>query len=48
MNEQNLGLIPLDSKTAPLYDRGYASGLTLGDASSNLEGYMLLYICNFY
>ncbi|XP_038996776.1 uncharacterized protein LOC120121499 isoform X1 [Hibiscus syriacus] len=30
--------IPLDSKVVPLYDRGFAMGLTSTDASSNLEG----------
>ncbi|XP_031279271.1 uncharacterized protein LOC116137722 isoform X2 [Pistacia vera] len=37
-NQQNEGFIPLDSNNTPLYDRGYALGLTLGDDSSNLEG----------
>ncbi|KAL5739384.1 hypothetical protein ACOSQ2_028564 [Xanthoceras sorbifolium] len=37
-NQQNKGSIPLDSSTVPLYDRGYALGLTSGDGSSNLEG----------
>ncbi|XWS75419.1 hypothetical protein CRYUN_Cryun01aG0086400 [Craigia yunnanensis] len=29
---------PLDSNIVPLYDRGYAMGLTSADGSSNLEG----------
>lgn len=38
--EQNMGFTPLDGNTVPLYDRGYALGLT-PDGSSNVEGYTL-------
>ncbi|KAH9675888.1 CCHC-type domain-containing protein [Citrus sinensis] len=37
-NQQNKNFIPSDSHSTPLYDRGYALGLTSGDGSSNLEG----------
>ncbi|KDO58920.1 hypothetical protein CISIN_1g007230mg [Citrus sinensis] len=37
-NQQNKNFIPSDSHGTPLYDRGYALGLTSGDGSSNLEG----------
>ncbi|GLU01649.1 hypothetical protein SLE2022_189490 [Rubroshorea leprosula] len=37
-NEHDKEFIPLDSKTVPLYDRGYALGLVSADGSSNLEG----------
>ncbi|XP_044468662.1 uncharacterized protein LOC123198117 isoform X1 [Mangifera indica] len=37
-NQQNDGFIPLVSNNAPLYDRGYALGLTLEDDSNNVEG----------
>ncbi|GLU10823.1 hypothetical protein SLE2022_276040 [Rubroshorea leprosula] len=37
-NEHDKGFIPLDSDTVPLYDRGYAFGLTSADGSSKLEG----------
>nr|POF23445.1 zinc finger cchc domain-containing protein 8 [Quercus suber] len=30
--------IPLDSNSVPLYDRGYALGLTSAEGSSNVEG----------
>ncbi|KAM5581016.1 hypothetical protein ABKV19_010297 [Rosa sericea] len=35
---QNRESIPLDSNYAPLYDRGYALGLTLAGSSTNQEG----------
>ncbi|KAL7245449.1 hypothetical protein ACSBR2_000726 [Camellia fascicularis] len=39
MNQQNnKEFIPLDSKSVPLYDRGYSFGLTLTDGSNKLEG----------
>ncbi|KAF7820013.1 Zinc finger CCHC domain-containing protein 8 [Senna tora] len=36
--EQNKGFTPLDGNSVPLYDRGYALGLTSADGSSNVEG----------
>ncbi|CAL5385606.1 unnamed protein product [Camellia sinensis] len=39
MNQQNnKEFITLDSKSVPLYDRGYSFGLTLTDGSNKLEG----------
>ncbi|KAI8016486.1 Zinc finger CCHC domain-containing protein 8 [Camellia lanceoleosa] len=39
MNQQNnREFISLDSKSVPLYDRGYSFGLTLTDGSNKLEG----------
>ncbi|XP_010528466.1 PREDICTED: uncharacterized protein LOC104805556 [Tarenaya hassleriana] len=32
------GFVPMESSTAPLYDRGFAIGLTSVDGSNNLEG----------
>ncbi|KAI6670500.1 hypothetical protein NL676_005385 [Syzygium grande] len=37
-NVQNDGVITLDSNTVPLYDRGFALGLTLADGSNNVDG----------
>ncbi|XP_030550576.1 zinc finger CCHC domain-containing protein 8 isoform X2 [Rhodamnia argentea] len=37
-NLQNDGVITLDSNAVPLYDRGYALGLTLADGSNNVDG----------
>ncbi|XP_039027796.1 zinc finger CCHC domain-containing protein 8-like isoform X2 [Hibiscus syriacus] len=37
-NPLDAEFIPLDSNIVPLYDRGFAMGLTSADASSNLEG----------
>ncbi|XP_021888017.1 zinc finger CCHC domain-containing protein 8-like isoform X2 [Carica papaya] len=37
-NKLNRGFLPLDGSSVPLYDRGYAQGLTSVDGSSNLEG----------
>lgn len=37
-NVLNDGVITLDSNTVPLYDRGYALGLTLADGSNNVAG----------
>ncbi|XVF27073.1 hypothetical protein REPUB_Repub14bG0075000 [Reevesia pubescens] len=37
-NPHDTEFIPLDGKIVPLYDRGYAMGLTSADGSSNLEG----------
>ncbi|GMJ11247.1 hypothetical protein like AT5G38600 [Hibiscus trionum] len=37
-NPHDVEFIPLDSNIVPLYDRGFAMGLTSADASSNLEG----------
>ncbi|XP_022715289.1 uncharacterized protein LOC111274701 isoform X2 [Durio zibethinus] len=37
-NPHDTEFIPLDSNIVPLYDRGYAMGLTSADGSSNLEG----------
>ncbi|XWS30671.1 hypothetical protein CRYUN_Cryun23aG0006700 [Craigia yunnanensis] len=37
-NPHDMEFIPLDSNIVPLYDRGYAMGLTSADGSSNLEG----------
>ncbi|KAE8710338.1 putative Gamete-expressed 3 [Hibiscus syriacus] len=37
-NLHDAEFIPLDSNIVPLYDRGFAMGLTSADASSNLEG----------
>ncbi|XP_022719021.1 uncharacterized protein LOC111277108 isoform X2 [Durio zibethinus] len=37
-NPHDTEFIPLDSNIVPLYDRGYAIGLTSADGSSNLEG----------
>ncbi|KAJ7971186.1 Zinc finger CCHC domain-containing protein 8 [Quillaja saponaria] len=36
--QNNKEFIPLDSSSVPLYDRGYALGLTSADGSSNIEG----------
>lgn len=36
--QQNGKFIPLDDNSVPLYDRGFALGLTSDDASSNVEG----------
>ncbi|KAL6139975.1 hypothetical protein ACLB2K_058276 [Fragaria x ananassa] len=35
---QNMESLPLDSNYAPLYDRGYALGLTVAGSSTNQEG----------
>ena len=35
--QQNQEFSPLDSNSVPLYDRGYALGLTSAEASSNVE-----------
>lgn len=35
--QQNQEFIPLDSNSVPLYDRGYALGLTSAEGSSNVE-----------
>ncbi|XP_010552328.1 PREDICTED: uncharacterized protein LOC104822697 isoform X2 [Tarenaya hassleriana] len=32
------GFVPVENSTAPLYDRGFAIGLTSADGSNNLEG----------
>ncbi|XP_017619346.1 uncharacterized protein LOC108463877 isoform X1 [Gossypium arboreum] len=37
-NLHDMEFIPLDGNIVPLYDRGFAMGLTSADASSNLEG----------
>ncbi|MBA0574094.1 hypothetical protein Golob_001329 [Gossypium lobatum] len=37
-NLPDMEFIPLDGNIVPLYDRGFAMGLTSADASSNLEG----------
>ncbi|XVE77448.1 hypothetical protein DITRI_Ditri13aG0063600 [Diplodiscus trichospermus] len=37
-NLHDTKFIPLDGDIVPLYDRGYAMGLTSADGSSNLEG----------
>lgn len=39
--EQNKDFPPLDGNSVPLYDRGYALGLTSADGSSNVKGYIL-------
>lgn len=35
---QNMESLPLDSNYAPVYDRGYALGLTMASSSTNQEG----------
>ncbi|XP_050381259.1 uncharacterized protein LOC126798357 [Argentina anserina] len=35
---QNMETLPSDSNNAPLYDRGYALGLTMASSSTNQEG----------
>ncbi|KAK8520150.1 hypothetical protein V6N12_004111 [Hibiscus sabdariffa] len=40
-NDHDVDFIALDSNIVPLYDRGFAMGLTSADASSNLEGHSL-------
>ncbi|RYR32768.1 hypothetical protein Ahy_A10g047293 isoform C [Arachis hypogaea] len=40
-NDKNKDFVPVDDNSVPLYDRGYALGLTSADGSSNLDGYML-------
>lgn len=42
INDRNKDVIPIDGKSVPLYDRGYALGLTSADGPSNLDGYTLL------
>ncbi|XVF25231.1 hypothetical protein REPUB_Repub13aG0195400 [Reevesia pubescens] len=37
-NPHDMEFMPLESNNVPLYDRGYAMGLTSTDGSSNLEG----------
>jgi len=37
-NDKNKDFIPLADNTVPLYDRGYALGLTSADGSSNVDG----------
>ncbi|KAJ1397452.1 Zinc finger, CCHC-type [Sesbania bispinosa] len=37
-NDQNNDFIPLDDNSVPLYDRGYALGLTSADGSNNVDG----------
>ncbi|XP_061359757.1 uncharacterized protein LOC133303798 [Gastrolobium bilobum] len=37
-NDKNKDFIPLDGDSVPLYDRGYALGLTSADGSSNVDG----------
>ncbi|GMI84502.1 hypothetical protein like AT5G38600 [Hibiscus trionum] len=37
-NTNDVVFVPLDSNIVPLYDRGFAMGLTSADASSNLGG----------
>ncbi|XP_020222369.1 zinc finger CCHC domain-containing protein 8 isoform X1 [Cajanus cajan] len=37
-NDKNKDFIPLADNSVPLYDRGYALGLTSADGSSNLDG----------
>lgn len=41
-NDKNKDFIPLNDNSVPLYDRGYALGLTSADSSSNVDGYTLL------
>ncbi|XP_019428177.1 PREDICTED: zinc finger CCHC domain-containing protein 8 [Lupinus angustifolius] len=38
INDQNKDFIPLNHNSVPLYDRGYALGLTSADGPSNLDG----------
>lgn len=45
-NDKSKDIIPLDGNSVPLYDRGYALGLTSADGSSNVDGYALL-LCLF-
>lgn len=45
-NDKSKDIIPLDGNSVPLYDRGYALGLTSADGSSNVDGYALL-LCIF-
>lgn len=35
--QQNKEFIPLESNSVPLYDRGYALGLTSAEGSNNVE-----------
>ena len=37
-NDKNKDFIPLADNTVPLYDCGYALGLTSADGSSNVDG----------
>ncbi|KAL1291822.1 hypothetical protein HN51_060328 [Arachis hypogaea] len=37
-NDKNKDFVPVDDNSVPLYDRGYALGLTSADGSSNLDG----------
>ncbi|KAF1859801.1 hypothetical protein Lal_00027983 [Lupinus albus] len=38
INDQNKDFVPLNHNSVPLYDRGYALGLTSADGPSNLDG----------
>ncbi|CAL0321687.1 unnamed protein product [Lupinus luteus] len=38
INDENKGFVPLNHNSVPLYDRGYALGLTSADGPSNLDG----------
>jgi zinc finger CCHC domain-containing protein 8 len=42
MNDMNKDVSPIDGNSVPLYDRGYALGLTSADGSTNADGYELL------
>ncbi|MCH95108.1 zinc finger CCHC domain-containing protein, partial [Trifolium medium] len=38
MNDINKDVSPIDGNSVPLYDRGYALGLTSDDGSNNADG----------
>lgn len=42
MNGINTDVSPIDDNSVPLYDRGYALGLTSADGSSVADGYARL------
>lgn len=42
MNDRNKDVSPIDGNSVPLYDRGYALGLTSADGSNNADEYALL------
>jgi zinc finger CCHC domain-containing protein 8 len=42
MNDRNKNVSPIDGNSVPLYDRGYALGLTSADDSNNVDEYALL------
>ncbi|RYR32767.1 hypothetical protein Ahy_A10g047293 isoform B [Arachis hypogaea] len=44
-NDKNKDFVPVDDNSVPLYDRGYALGLTSADGSSNLDGRLREYMC---